>query len=314
MPLDLDELLRFKREMTSSNKGDHFLTLGIEVDETAINYAQLSMAYSDAIVGDPETGVIHGGSITSLLDTTCGFASATTLDELGLTPTIDLRIDYMRPATPGKKVIAEAEVYRSTEFVIFSRAIAHHGDKERPIARGVGNFFRLNADAFADIRTAFRKGEVDKLFPAAYLKSAPLINRDDYPLAADQELQDFKAWVPYANTLGMEILEGDNYCVLPPRQSNVGNFSLPALHGGAIAGFMEMSAVIAVIKKTGISRIPKIVDISVDYLRAGLFKDTYSRCKVNYLGQRMVNVSITAWQDSEDKPIANARAQFLLKD
>lgn len=313
MPVDLDERLRFNRVMTSTNPGDHFLTLGIVVDEVADKRIRASMDYSPAIVGDPDTGIIHGGPITSLLDTAAGFAAGTQLDTLGFTPTIDLRIDYMRPASPGQKVIAEAEVYRSTEFVFFCRAIAHHGDLDRPIARAVGNFFNLGPEVFKGMREVFEQAELGNRPRAAYLDNGDTFDLSGVALCADASLMGFVERVPYANTLGMKVLEDPNCCVLPPRQSNVGNASLPALHGGAIAGFMEMSAVVTVLQKTGTSRIPRIIDISVDYLRAAGFKPTYSRCKLNYLGQRMVNVSISAWQDSEDKPVANARAQFLLK-
>lgn len=76
-----------------------------------------------------------------------------------MTPTIDLRIDYMRPATPGLTVYADAEVYRVTESVIFTRALAHHGDAENAIASVVGNFFRMELELFADMRRDFRSAQ-----------------------------------------------------------------------------------------------------------------------------------------------------------
>ncbi|GAB3371516.1 hotdog fold thioesterase [Spongiibacter taiwanensis] len=314
MAVNLDELLRFNQVMTSTNEGDHFLTVGIKIDDLADKYVRGSMDYSPAIIGDPETGIIHGGPITSLLDTTAGFAAGTQLESLGFTPTIDLRIDYMRPATPGEQVIAEAEVYRSTEFVFFTRAVAHHGDPERPIAHATGNFFNLGPGAFNGVREVFELAESGKRPRPAYLDTVAEFDPNTVDLCKDQVLMDFVQRIPYVNTLGMLVLAEPGCYQLPPKQSNIGNPSFPALHGGAIAGFMEMSAIVSVLRRTGTSRVPRVIDISVDYLRAGGFKNTYVRCKVNYLGQRMVNVSVTAWQDREEKPIANARAQFLLKD
>ncbi len=120
--------------------------------------------------------------------------------------------------------------------------------------------------------------------------------------------------VPYARMLGIASCGEPGRFVLPARKSNIGNPTLPALHGGAIAGFMELSAMITVLQGEETKRIPKVIDISIDYLRAGRFVETYSRCKLNYLGRRMLNVSVVAWQESEDLPIATARAQFLVKD
>jgi uncharacterized protein (TIGR00369 family) len=156
MALDYEELGRFVDVVLSANDGDHFTTLGICAEFVEHHRVGMSMPYSEALIGDPDTGVIHGGAITSLLDTCSGFAAATALDDLGMTPTLDLRIDYMRAATPGHTVYADAEVYHVTESVIFTRAIAHHGDKQRPIASAVGNFFRMELALFADMRRDFR--------------------------------------------------------------------------------------------------------------------------------------------------------------
>lgn len=159
MAIDFDEFHRFMDVMITSNQGDHFNTLGLRVERVDDRGVGMSMAYAEALIGDPETGIIHGGAITALLDTCSGFVAATTLDDLGMTPTIDLRIDYMRPATVGLTVYADAEVYRVTESVIFTRARAHHGDIDKPIATSVGNFFRLESSTFAELRREFRDSE-----------------------------------------------------------------------------------------------------------------------------------------------------------
>ncbi len=130
----------------------------------------------------------------------------------------------------------------------------------------------------------------------------------------DDSLEQQINRVPYARTLGIRALAEPGCFVLPPRRSNIGNFTLPAIHGGAISGFMEISALITVLQSTGIERIPKVVDISLDYLRAARFQETYSRCSINYLGRKMINASVIAWQEDESTPTATSRVQFLLKD
>ncbi len=159
MALDFEELHRFVDSVLTANDGDHFNVLGLRPEYVERHRVGMSMPYSEALIGDPDTGVIHGGAITALLDTCCGFASATALDDLAMTPTIDLRIDYMRPATPGLTVYADAEVYRVTESVIFTRALAHHGDVDNAIASVVGNFFRMELELFADMRREFRAAQ-----------------------------------------------------------------------------------------------------------------------------------------------------------
>jgi uncharacterized protein (TIGR00369 family) len=91
-------------------------------------------------VGNPETGVLAGGPLTALLDGCCGMSVATLLKEPKPFATLDLRIDYVKPATPGQAVIAEAECYRITRSVAFTRAFAHHGDAKDPIAAAAGTF------------------------------------------------------------------------------------------------------------------------------------------------------------------------------
>ncbi|MGB2256246.1 MAG: PaaI family thioesterase, partial [Spongiibacter marinus] len=114
MALDLQELRRFVDVVLQSNPGDHFTTLGIAVEAVEHHHVQMSMPYRESLIGDPDTGVLHGGAITALLDTCCGFAAATALDDLGMTPTIDLRIDYMRAATPGQTITTTATCHHVT--------------------------------------------------------------------------------------------------------------------------------------------------------------------------------------------------------
>jgi uncharacterized protein (TIGR00369 family) len=140
----------------------HCMVLGMTVEDADFGRLILRMPYLETMVGDPQGGVIHGGALTTLMDSACGFAAMLGVDGEAVCPTLDLRIDYMRPATPGLTVYADAEVYRVTESVIFTRAIAHHGDTDLTIAAGVGNFFRMEPDLFADMRRGFRASQAVK--------------------------------------------------------------------------------------------------------------------------------------------------------
>ncbi len=98
------------------------------------------LPYSPEIVGDPSTGVIHGGAISTLLDSALGSVAITHPENNFNTATVDLRIDYMRPAKPEHTVFASAEVYQTTRHIAFLRGIAWDQSREHPIAMATGTF------------------------------------------------------------------------------------------------------------------------------------------------------------------------------
>ena len=122
--------------------------------------------------------------------------------------------------------------------------------------------------------------------------------------------------IPYAKLIGVECSRlGDELLFkLPANKDNIGNPLLPAIHGGVIAGFMELAAALHLLVFTGSPGVPKIIDFSLDYLRAGQFRDTYAKCQVCRQGRRVANVAITAWQSTEAEPIATARAHFKIEE
>lgn len=137
---------------------------------------------------------------------------------------------------------------------------------------------------------------------------------------AAEDAQLLVAALPYANFLGMRAIysEGDLIFHLPPRESNVGNPTLPALHGGAVGGFMEMAAVVHLLmsidheKLVGQPGIPKLVDFSVDYIRACRLVDSYAACEIVRQGRRLANVAVRVWQQDRDVPTATARSHYVL--
>ncbi|HUF86559.1 MAG TPA: PaaI family thioesterase [Thermohalobaculum sp.] len=114
--------------------------LGMRLHQAADGVAVVSVPYDPSLVGDPETGVLHGGVITALLDTACGWAVLAAPQAIRATATLDLRIDYMRPATKGQGVFARAECYRLTRSIAFARAVAYHADPADPVATAQGAF------------------------------------------------------------------------------------------------------------------------------------------------------------------------------
>ena len=127
-------------------------------------------------------------------------------------------------------------------------------------------------------------------------------------------MRDIVEAIPYARLLGVtverngEVLE----CVLPFRDEIVGNPRLPAIHGGVLGAFLELTALLGLIDESGSERVPKPINFSVDYLRSAGAKTTRARATIFKLGRRIANVHVLAWQDEPGRPVASGNGKFLL--
>ncbi len=142
----------------------------------------------------------------------------------------------------------------------------------------------------------------------------------------DTALAALVAQIPYAAVLGIRFdRRGDELTAhLPFADHLIGNPVLPALHGGATAAFLETTAVVELAwslmweamesrGEAALPRLPKTIDVTVDYLRSGLPRDVYARARVNRSGRRFASVHVEAWQDNRARPMAMATGHFLMQ-
>jgi acyl-coenzyme A thioesterase PaaI-like protein len=137
-------------------------------------------------------------------------------------------------------------------------------------------------------------------------------------LSREPDAETLELWlrkIPYARYLGIraEISGSDTLFILPGDDKLVGNPTLPAIHGGVVGAFMEQAAVLHLIARMDNPVLPRIINFSLDYLRPARLRNTMASCLVTRQGRFVANVSVSAWQDNSDKPVAMARAHFLVQ-
>jgi uncharacterized protein (TIGR00369 family) len=125
--------------------------------------------------------------------------------------------------------------------------------------------------------------------------------------------------IPYLRFLGVrfDCAGNEMTAVLPFSPALIGNPVIPALHGGVTAAFLEVTAIVGLVwaglaEGTEVSALPKTIDLTVDYLRAGQPKDAFARARINRSGRRYASVQVEAWQDDPTRPFAQGTGHFLM--
>ena len=129
-----------------------------------------------------------------------------------------------------------------------------------------------------------------------------------------ETLRSVLAGIPYARFLGLQAeLHGDEMtAILPFADHLIGNPSLPAIHGGVLGAFMEITALAQLSISHGLARQPRPIDVTVQYLRSGKPQDTFARAQLKRVGRRIATVYVEAWQEARAAPIAALHGHFLI--
>jgi uncharacterized protein (TIGR00369 family) len=288
----------------------HMREIGLTVTALAPGRGAMSLPDRSDWLGDAARGWLHTGPVTVLADSTCGLAVGAALPVRLPYATLDLRMDYLGAAMPGQPVHCEAHCYRLTRSVAFVRGEVWQADRQTPVA---------------NVQATFMLSTPAGTHPSSHPAKQP--THDGAPPAPDAEGD--APWlaptghapvlagslIPYVEYLRIHLASGGDaplYC-LPFQDKLIGNPYLPALHGGVVAGFAETAATLQLIRSAGGAKLPKCIDFSIDYLRAGRAEATYASCEVVRLGARVALVQVRCWQSKGPTlPIAVARGHFLL--
>lgn len=121
--------------------------------------------------------------------------------------------------------------------------------------------------------------------------------------------------IPYMRFLGIQVVSLGEYRLLvkmPFDRKLVGNPNLPAIHGGVLGAFLEIVAILQLVKEGDGAGLPKPINLTVDYLRSAGPKDLYGRATITKRGRRVANVRVEAWQEDPERPVAAAHGHFLM--
>jgi acyl-coenzyme A thioesterase PaaI-like protein len=221
----------------------------------------------------------------------CGMAVQLALDGTHAIATLDLRVDYQRPAIAGLDVRAHSICTRVARSIAFVHATAHQVSEDDPVATAAGCFMIGSANTLTDWPK--------DAFPL------PLLETPEDPSSPFSNS-------PFAHCLGVR-LQNDGTWMMPFSPKIIGSPILPAIHGGLTGAFLETAAIIGVTRELGVTAPPKPIGLTINYLRPGRAVDSYANVSIVKQGRRIVAFEARAWQDDPNKPIATAFGHFMLR-
>lgn len=302
----------------------HMLDAGMTVTAVSPGRGRMVLPARADWVGDPVRQVLHPGVLTVLADSACGLAVGAALQRRLPYATLDLRMDYLRPAGPDADVHCEAHCYRLTRSVAFVRAEVWQADQASPIATAQATFMLATppgsplATPGAAETAASGPGTATTTAAAARTRAAvhATAGAPSWQPAAARRAVGLQPTIPYVEYLAIGLsdeADGQALYRMPHHARLIGNPYLPALHGGVVAGFSETAAMLHLSALHQGTKLPKGIDFSIDYLRPGRPEETFAACELVRVGGRVALVQVRCWQASgPSKPITVARGHFLM--
>ena len=241
------------------------------------------------------TLTICSSVLLSLCDSAAGLAVFAATQTLAPIATLDLRMNYLRPAPGNLPVTVSATSDGVTDNVAFVRCVVHAEGSAEPVATGDATFMR---------------GTRGRRFDSEALPEARPATRPEF---ASQVSRDSASALYYADHLGVEVLPGKDQLRPPYRDALIGNVLIPALHGGVVAGLIEEAARVAVRTKLGGMPALRVLNSNIDYHRPARPMHTYASFEIARHTRRTVLVHVVCWQAEDRCPVATGRVQILLE-
>jgi uncharacterized protein (TIGR00369 family) len=304
---------------------------GMKVTELGQGHASLLLPARGTWTGNAERKTIHTGCLSVLADTACGLAVGAALEELEPFATLDLRMDYLRPAVSDTDLVCRAECHRLSRSIAFVRGELFQPGQTEPVATVNATFMRATANT--------RRKDTGPEMPGAAPGSAPVAKAAPTPAQAAASLMSPASvepslvfvsraadapetlalpvgrspYVDFLNIHQQPQVDAGPVFRMPYKPELIGNPVLPALHGGVLAGFGETAMILHLVATNpGISGVPRGVDFAIAYMRSAKPVDTFVQGTTVRQGNRVALVQVSIWQDDPQRPVANARGHFLM--
>ncbi|HLO68054.1 MAG TPA: PaaI family thioesterase [Holophaga sp.] len=279
---------------------------GMRAEEVGRGRIRLVLPARPEWLGSVARGWVHTGSLCVLADTACGFSVGTLQETPAPLVTLDLRMDYLRSANGALDLVCDATCHRLARSVAFVRAEIRQPGCEDLVAYASATFMRPASGARSPGTKAGPSPALHPI-PPEVLAGAAEARQPAIPRGRS----------PYVDWLGVvqHTVPGSSPVFrLPYREDLIGNPALPAVHGGVLGGFAETAMVLHMASAARLPQgaVPKMIDVSMDYLRQAGPRDTFAQAVAVRQGNRVSLVQAVLWQDDPQRPVAVARGHCLM--
>jgi uncharacterized protein (TIGR00369 family) len=300
---------------------------GMHITEVGPGRAGLALPARPTWTGDTQRQLIHPGCLSVLADTACGVAVGMAMETIEPFATLDLRMDYLRPAVAEQELVCKAECHRLSRSVAFVRGELFQPGQSEPVATVNATFMRATANTRRQDMpgTATTAPASPPPLPtpsqaAATLMSPASIEPSQVFHSEPADLPETLALPPgqspYVDFLDVHQqpqVDAGPVFRLPFKPELIGNPLLPAIHGGVLAGLGETAMVLHLLATTpGIQGVPRGVDFAIAYMRSAKPIDTFVQGSTVRQGNRVALVMVNIWQDDPQRPVAQARGHCLM--
>lgn len=300
---------------------------GMQVTELGKGTVSLFQPARDTWTGDSELQMIHTGCLSVLADTACGLAVGAAMDTPEPIATLDLRMDYLRPAMAMTDLVCQAECHRLSRSIAFVRGQVFQVGQDEPVATVNATFMRATANtrrkdmgtpgaqANADAKAALTPTQAAASLSApASIEPSPVFisQRADVPEALALP-PGRSPYVEFLDIRQQAQIDAGPVFRLPFKRELIGNPVLPALHGGVLAGFGETAMILHLTNTNpAIQGVPRGIDFAIAYMRSAKPVDTFVQGTTVRQGNRVALVQVSIWQDDPQRPVAQARGHCLM--